>query len=614
MQQLKALITKGRGGEGRGGRWSFDNATTNTSSNTTTTTTTTYTTTSSNSTTTTYTTIDTPASTYTTTTTYAPHQYPYHHRRHYQYLLQHHHQRLLQHHHHQYRRHHLYHRQHLPYSTTTTTTTTNTPATTNASSNTTTITYAEGGEGEGALITEEREGGQTRRGREGGGEGREEREGQAGRGGKEGGASRERGWRVGRPTGREEGGPTGRGEGRPARRREGGWASRLEGEREGRPREGGRAGQPGGRREGRPGGGREGYSLGKLFTVFKTKNINDTDCTEVLLKAFYIAASSTIAHTTSRVTFRGVHYDLQPWSISILPNCKNVVFNTAKVEETFSEDISSADEDSKITVVGLLEQLNVTRDTSDYLWYMTSVEISPSESFLHSGQHLTLTVQSIGDALHVFTDGQLSGSAFGTRENRKFVFTANANLHAGTNKTNYPVGPVLLGFFIFVVVGSYSEDSYKRRHGLSKSCDGVPAIQGLHWRKYYLVDSGYSNKTRYLAPYKGYRYHQNVHRNRTPQSEFELFNKVHSSLRSCIERTFGAWKLRWGALWNIQNEIDEVTLAIPNSTEYVAPEMPNHDEYTWVADVIEEGDSDPGMVAVRGYITYQLRRQLNTNI
>ncbi|KAF5947231.1 hypothetical protein HYC85_013188 [Camellia sinensis] len=154
--------------------------------------------------------------------------------------------------------------------------------------------------------------------------------------------------------------------------------------------------------------------------------------------------------TTSRVTFRGVHYDLPPWSISILPDCKNVVFNTAKFKHpkckccqpmlsfslgrTFSEDISSADEDSKITVVGLLEQLNVTRDTSDYLWYMTSVEISPSESFLHSGQHLTLTVQSAGDALHVFTDGQLSGSAFGTRKNRKFTFTANANLHAGTNR------------------------------------------------------------------------------------------------------------------------------------------------------------------------------------
>ncbi|XP_028085331.1 uncharacterized protein LOC114286365 [Camellia sinensis] len=137
--------------------------------------------------------------------------------------------------------------------------------------------------------------------------------------------------------------------------------------------------------------------------------------------------------------------------------------------------------------------------------------------------------------------------------------------------------------------------------------------------KYYLVDSGYSNKTGYLAPYKGYRYHQNAHRNRRPQNEFELFNKAHSSLRSCIERTFGAWKSRWGALRNIQklsfsnqvifvcasmalhnfihrnSEIDEVTVPIANSTEYVAPEMPDHDKYARVADVIEEGDSDPAM-------------------
>lgn len=39
--------------------------------------------------------------------------------------------------------------------------------------------------------------------------------------------------------------------------------------------------------------------------------------------------------------------------------------------ETFSEDISATDVDSKITVAGLLEQLNVTRDASDYLWYTT---------------------------------------------------------------------------------------------------------------------------------------------------------------------------------------------------------------------------------------------------
>lgn len=39
--------------------------------------------------------------------------------------------------------------------------------------------------------------------------------------------------------------------------------------------------------------------------------------------------------------------------------------------ETYDEDISSLDDNSMITAVGLLEQINVTRDRTDYLWYMT---------------------------------------------------------------------------------------------------------------------------------------------------------------------------------------------------------------------------------------------------
>ncbi|PIN14033.1 Beta-galactosidase [Handroanthus impetiginosus] len=154
---------------------------------------------------------------------------------------------------------------------------------------------------------------------------------------------------------------------------------------------------------------------------------------------------------SARVTFNHMHYDLPPWSISILPDCKNVAFNTGTVKskpnwpqmsptnvrmlswETFNEDISANDVDAKITVVGLLEQLNVTRDASDYLWYMTSVEISPTESFLHGGRHPILSVNSAGHVLHVFINGQFSGSAFGTHENTKFTFTKAVNLHAGLN-------------------------------------------------------------------------------------------------------------------------------------------------------------------------------------
>lgn len=129
--------------------------------------------------------------------------------------------------------------------------------------------------------------------------------------------------------------------------------------------------------------------------------------------------------SAARVMFNNMHYNLPPWSISILPDCRNVVFNTAKVRdisiihskilcmptfstvlqniiihisfclsesqvgvqtsqmemvptnneilawETYNEDLSSLDDSSTFSTVGLLEQINVTRDATDYLWYTT---------------------------------------------------------------------------------------------------------------------------------------------------------------------------------------------------------------------------------------------------
>lgn len=39
--------------------------------------------------------------------------------------------------------------------------------------------------------------------------------------------------------------------------------------------------------------------------------------------------------------------------------------------ETYGEDISSLGASGTMTAGGLLEQINITRDSSDYLWYMT---------------------------------------------------------------------------------------------------------------------------------------------------------------------------------------------------------------------------------------------------
>ncbi|KAH7849434.1 hypothetical protein Vadar_017849 [Vaccinium darrowii] len=68
--------------------------------------------------------------------------------------------------------------------------------------------------------------------------------------------------------------------------------------------------------------------------------------------------------------------------------------------------------------------------------------------------------------------------------------------------------------------------------------------------KYYLVDAGYPNAKGYMAPYKGYMYHQDdFRRRRSPvRDSNERFNRVHSSLRSCVERAFGVWKARWAMM------------------------------------------------------------------
>ncbi|KAL6995737.1 Beta-galactosidase 3 [Sarracenia purpurea var. burkii] len=77
--------------------------------------------------------------------------------------------------------------------------------------------------------------------------------------------------------------------------------------------------------------------------------------------------------------------------------------------ETYGEDVLSLEYNPTMTAVGLLDQINVTRDDSDYLWYITSVVISSSESFLRGRQKPILTVHSRGHAVHVFINGELSG-------------------------------------------------------------------------------------------------------------------------------------------------------------------------------------------------------------
>ncbi|XP_024024677.1 uncharacterized protein LOC112092511 [Morus notabilis] len=84
-------------------------------------------------------------------------------------------------------------------------------------------------------------------------------------------------------------------------------------------------------------------------------------------------------------------------------------------------------------------------------------------------------------------------------------------------------------------------------------------------RKYYLVHSTYANNNCFLAPYRGSTYHLQEYRARRghPQTQRELFNYTHSSLRNAIERTFGVWKARFRILKCINNYPIEKHIQIP---------------------------------------------------
>ncbi|KAK8934992.1 Beta-galactosidase 6 [Platanthera zijinensis] len=175
--------------------------------------------------------------------------------------------------------------------------------------------------------------------------------------------------------------------------------------------------------------------------------------------AAFLANIGTQSEAT--VTFNGKNYQLPAWSVSILPDCQNVVFNTAQINsqtttvealylnsETKALDQSNASSSALLSDwtfvnepvgisksnaykrIGLLEQINTTGDSSDYLWYSISIEVSGNESFLTSHMQSNLHVESLGHVLHVFVNGNPLGSTTGT----KITFDVPILFTPGSNK------------------------------------------------------------------------------------------------------------------------------------------------------------------------------------
>ncbi|KAL5705204.1 Beta-galactosidase 7 [Ranunculus cassubicifolius] len=156
------------------------------------------------------------------------------------------------------------------------------------------------------------------------------------------------------------------------------------------------------------------------------------------------------------ITFNGVQYTIPAWSVSILPDCKKEVYNTAKVNTQTSVIVKRSnqaeDEPSSLswawrpeyvkdrTLLGmgsietdyLVEQKAGTNDTSDYLWYMTSVHLKKDDPILSNS--MTLQVNSSGHVLYAYVNGERVGSQWGKNGTYGLLFESNVSLKPGTNQ------------------------------------------------------------------------------------------------------------------------------------------------------------------------------------
>lgn len=153
------------------------------------------------------------------------------------------------------------------------------------------------------------------------------------------------------------------------------------------------------------------------------------------------------------VVFRNVSYHLPAWSVSILPDCKTVVFNTAKVgSQTSVVEMASETKGLKglkwdvflekagiwgeadFVKTGFVDHINTTKFTTDYLWYTTSIFVDENEEFLKKGSSPILLIESKGHALHAFVNEELQDSASGNGTHSPFILKKPISLKAGKNE------------------------------------------------------------------------------------------------------------------------------------------------------------------------------------
>ncbi|XP_074325969.1 beta-galactosidase 13-like [Apium graveolens] len=151
------------------------------------------------------------------------------------------------------------------------------------------------------------------------------------------------------------------------------------------------------------------------------------------------------------VNFRGSSYYVPSKSISILPDCKTVVFNSQTIIAqhstrnfvpskkasnfrwvSYRESIPTYN-DLPIKDIIPRELYQLTKDASDYAWYSTSINIDRRDLPMRPDMIPVLEVQNNGHAMVAFVNGEFIGFAHGTIDQKKFSLQKPVNLRPGLN-------------------------------------------------------------------------------------------------------------------------------------------------------------------------------------
>ncbi|KAF6166452.1 hypothetical protein GIB67_038189 [Kingdonia uniflora] len=204
--------------------------------------------------------------------------------------------------------------------------------------------------------------------------------------------------------------------------------------------------------------------------------------------------------TPATVTFRGKEYYLPQHSISILPDCKTVVYNTQNVVSqhnarnfrksknankdrkwVMSQDVIPTIGDCHVKEQSTMELFNQTKDISDYLWYTTRVDLDDDDLPMRIDILPVLQVHNLGHSMHAFVNGEYIGWAHGNHIEKTFTFRKAIRLRTGTNNIQ------LLGMSVGLPdSGVYLEHRMAGIHTVS--------IQGLNTGTLDLSENGWGHK------------------------------------------------------------------------------------------------------------------------